>query len=600
MTTPMWALISLFSPLAAALLLAVLAPLRRRPAIAQPLSMAAALASLFAAVFAIDGTLSGGMRERTVPWLISHGQPLVAFGVHVDGISAAMLAVVAFVALCVQLFSVGYLDDEPAPSRGRYFAYQSLFLFSMQLLVVAPNLLQLFCGWELVGATSYLLIGFWYKKPSAARAAVKAFWVTKFADMGLLVGLVALFGYSGSFSWSAHLGTGPATVVTLLLLFAVMGKSAQVPLHVWLPDAMEGPTPVSALLHAATMVAAGVYLVVRAGPLFAQAPATRLVLAYLGAGTALFAALLALVQTDLKKVLAYSTCSQLGYMLAALGAGSTFAGFFHLTTHAFFKALLFLGAGSVIHAVGSNEMSKMGGLARKMPLTTLVFGAAALSLAGIPPFAGFFSKDLVIEAVTEKGLWLASASLLAAAFLTALYMGRAMLLTFFGPASQEAAHAHEPGLAMKVPLVLLGVLAIAAGWFGGDLAHLAGGEYHFHFGGVGALASLLALAGLGTAWFAWGTRRAEEPAPVRALAAFAQRAWVDRAYLFAYRRGLLVVSGAAAWFDRYIVDALVNVVGSVFILGARRARTVQTGNVQDYLYAVSLGAIALAAWSLWR
>ncbi len=605
MTTPMWALIAVFAPLASALLLAVLAPIRRRGGLAAAVSITFALASLVGAIFAVIGTLHAGGSDWTRSWLASGGAlPLsVTFGVHVDGVSAPMLAVVALVATCVQLFSTGYLDDESSASRGRYFAYQSLFLFSMQLLVAAPNLLQLFFGWEIVGATSYLLIGYWYKKPSAARAAVKAFWVTKFADMGLLIGLVALFGFTGSFEWTAQLAPAAATAVTLLFVLAVMGKSAQFPLHVWLPDAMEGPTPVSALLHAATMVAAGVYLVVRAQPLFAQAPFTQHFLAYLGAGTALFAALLALVQTDLKRVLAYSTCSQLGYMLAALGAGSAFAGFFHLTTHAFFKALLFLAAGSVIHAVGSNEMSKMGGLWKKMPLTMLVFIAGAFSLAGFPGFAGFFSKDLIIDSLSEHHLWAPYAALLLGAFLTALYMGRAILLTFFGPhESHEAEHAHEPGWSMKLPLIVLALLSVGAGFFGGDLWHLASltdyvhGVYHFRFG---AVASVLALSGFVVAWVAWGKTR-EEPALARSLAAFANRAWVDRLYVFGYRAGLLLVSDVAAWIDRYIVDALVNVVGSFFLLGARRARRLQTGNVQDYLFAMSLGAIALAVWSIWR
>jgi NADH-quinone oxidoreductase subunit L len=598
MSTTAFAFAATFAPAAAAIALAVAPPLRRRLILAATISITGALVSLGAAVAALAGVIADASPHlATAPWLTSGGHALVDAGVRADGISAPMLVVVAFVALCVQVFSVGYLDHEREPSLGRYFGLQSLFLFSMQLLVIAPNLLQLFAGWELVGATSYFLIGYWYEKPSAARAAVKAFWVTKFADMGLLVGLLLLASASGGFDWTASLDQSTATAVTLLLFIAVIGKSAQFPLHVWLPDAMEGPTPVSALLHAATMVAAGVYLVVRADPLFAQAPATREIMAYLGAGSALFAALLALVQTDLKRVLAYSTCSQLGYMLAAIGAGSSAAGFFHLTTHAFFKALLFLAAGSVIHAVGSNELSRMGGLARRMPLTAAVFIIGACSLAGIPGLAGFFSKDLVLDTVARSGLWLPAIALYLTAFLTALYMGRALLLAFFGPGAKEA-HAHEPGFAMRLPLILLVIPAVIAGYFGTSLNHLSGSGYEFRFSGTTILASVLALAGFGVAWLVWGTRRGAEPVPLVILARFASGAWVNRAYELTYRRVLLAISDGAAWFDRYVVDGLVNAAGAVFVTGSERARRVQTGNVQDYLWAVSIGAILLVAWSL--
>ena len=267
---------------------------------------------------------------------------------------------------------------------------------------------------------------------------MKAFWVTKLADSGLLLAIVVLVQTTGGFDWTAHLDEHTATIVTLLLVLAVAGKSAQFPFHVWLPDAMEGPTPVSALLHAATMVAAGVFLIVRTFPLFEQAPETRHVLAYLGAGTGLFAATLALVQTDLKRVLAYSTSSQLGYMLAGLGAGSQVAGYFHLSTHAFFKALLFLAAGSIIHAVHTNELARMGGLARRMPLTAMVFIVGAVSLAGIPGFSGFFSKDLILDELAGERLWLPLAALLIGAYLTALYMGRVVLLAFFGSESESS------------------------------------------------------------------------------------------------------------------------------------------------------------------
>nr|MBP6608394.1 NADH-quinone oxidoreductase subunit L [Deltaproteobacteria bacterium] len=459
------ALIALLAPGAVALLLAVATPLRNRKS-AIVLSVLAALSSLMAAILLVKGQLTPTPPQLlTVPWLLQGGVPFAEIGLRIDGISASMLLVVTFVASCVQIFSIGYMNDESPPAQGRYFTYHSLFLTAMNILVLAPNLLQLFLGWELVGVTSYLLIGYYYRKPSAAKAAVKAFWVTKFADMGLLIGLLVLRSKTGNFDWDATITPQAANLVTLLLFVAVMGKSAQFPLHIWLPDAMEGPTPVSALLHAATMVAAGVFLIVRGWPLFELAHSTRAFMLGLGSVTALLAATMALFQNDIKKVLAYSTCSQLGYMIAALGAGSLLGGFFHLTTHAFFKALLFLGAGSVIHAVHSNDLRDMGGLARKMPLTTLTFVIGALSLAGLPGLAGFFSKDLILEAVGEHGLSLWLVLLLVSAFLTAFYMGRLLLRVFFAPATEKSSHAHESGGFLLLPLVLLAVPALATGYF---------------------------------------------------------------------------------------------------------------------------------------
>jgi NADH-quinone oxidoreductase subunit L len=484
---------------------------------------------------------------------------LAQVGTLVDGVSAPMLAVVAFVALCVQIFSLTYMHDESKRSYGRYFAFHALFLFSMNLLVVAPNLLQAFVGWELVGLASYLLIGFYFAKPSAARAAVKAFWMTKLADMGFLFALLVLYVQTGSFEWTVEPTATVATLVTCLLFVAVMGKSAQFPLHVWLPDAMEGPTPVSALLHAATMVAAGVFLVVRADPLFAQAEATRDVMLWVGSITAVIAACLALVQTDIKRVLAYSTCSQLGYMVAALGAGSAFAGFFHLGTHAFFKALLFLAAGSVIHAVHSNDMADMGGLRRKMPLTAACFLVGALSLAGVPGFAGFFSKDLVLTALEGRASWVPWTLLMASAFLTAFYMGRVFVKTFMGAPSPKSEHAHEPGLAMSGVLVVLAVPSVLAGFLGGWLARTAGAEYHVHVGLTPIVASSAALGGIAAALFVFG--RGRSVGIMTTIARIDRLSPVDRAWEALYRGVLLRLSGALGWVDRYVVDGLMNGMG---------------------------------------
>ncbi len=594
------ALLLLFAPLVTALAIVIVAPLRARGRPAAWLSVGTAILSLGCALVLFSRLLTGAhqLGQETVRWLphaaLGHhafATAAIELGVRLDGVSVSMLCVVTLVALCVQVFSIGYLADEPPADLGRYYAWQSLFLFAMCSLVLAPNLLQLFLGWELVGLVSYLLIGYWWRKPSAARAALKAFWVTKFADMGLVLGLLVLFVSTGSFSWEGPVAL--ATPVTLLLFLGVMGKSAQFPLHVWLPDAMEGPTPVSALLHAATMVAAGVYLVVRADPLFQQAPDTQLVMAYVGSFTALFAAAVAVVQTDIKKVLAYSTCSQLGYMVCALGAGSQVAGFFHLTTHAFFKALLFLAAGSLIHGVHSNELSKMGGLFSRMRLTSIAFIIGALALAGVPGLAGFFSKDLVLEQVMERQLWAPLAALLVAAFLTAFYMGRVVVVALFGPPSHEAEHAHESGATMLAPLVLLSVFALGTGWLGATLSGLYAEEAHFHLSPVGMLASALAFAGLGCAYWMFGAPRGggailEAFAPLGRLA---RSSLVDDTLAWGYRRALTGVADAIGWFDRYVIDGLINLVGWATLAAGDRLRRIQTGRVEDYVYVLVVAVL---------
>jgi proton-translocating NADH-quinone oxidoreductase chain L len=358
--------------------LAIVFPLRRLGKPAAWFSILCAAGAFASAVMAWRiQSVAAHPVHLVWPWLPSAGKTIADVGVLVDAQSTIMLCLVSLVALLVQFYSVGYLHDEPAPALGRYYAYQSLFAFSMMGLALAPNLLQLFMCWELVGLCSYLLIGFWYQRPSAARAAVKAFWITKAGDVGMLIGIVMLYRAAGTFditelhslAASNALPMAGLSVITFCLYLGAMGKSAQFPFHVWLPDAMEGPTPVSALIHAATMVTAGVYLLVRTDWLFALTPNVLLIVAWIGAFTALLAAVLACVQDDIKRVLAYSTVSQLGYMMTAIGAGVAGAGFLHLLTHGLFKALLFLGAGSVIHAVGSNDLPNMGGLAKRMPQT---------------------------------------------------------------------------------------------------------------------------------------------------------------------------------------------------------------------------------------
>src|SRR6266571_3829144 len=472
------ALASLLLPAAAFLILALAGPFRRLGRPAAYLSILFSAASLVAAVAAWRVSAAGGFTERLFTWIPADAGPLAVVGVLADGDSTLMLILVALVSFLVQVYSLGYLSDEALPSLGRYYTYQSLFAFSMMGLVLAPNFVQLFICWELVGLCSYLLIGYWYTRPEAARAAVKAFWITKAGDTGMVVGIVLLWYQTGTFDFLqllqlADTGLIPLEglgVITFCIYLGAAGKSAQFPFHVWLPDAMEGPTPVSALIHAATMVTAGVYLLTRLVWLFRLTPDVMQIVAWNGAFTALLAAVLACVQTDIKRVLAYSTVSQLGYMMAAIGAGFASAGFLHLLTHGIFKALLFLGAGAVIHAVGTNDIFEMGGLWRRMPQTAIVFVIGTLSLAGVPLFAGFFSKEEILGAVLVGGFPVPFAMLLLGAFLTAFYMFRVVFVSFFGaPAASQAghhlegSHVHDAPPFMALPLWILAVMCVGIG-----------------------------------------------------------------------------------------------------------------------------------------
>jgi len=592
------ALATLVAPLGAALLSVVIPALRHRGAPAAMLTIVASLVATGAAGMLAAQDVAGTAIRATVPWLLVQGRGLGEVGVRLDAVSIPMLVVVCLVALAVQVYSVAYMHGETSRSYGRYFAFHALFLFSMNTLVLAPDLLQAFAGWELVGLVSYLLIGFHFDRPSAARAAVKAFWMTKLADMGFLFALLLLFARTGAFSWDVALRPEVAEATAALIFLGVMGKSAQFPLHVWLPDAMEGPTPVSALLHAATMVAAGVYLVVRADPLFTQAHWVQGGMLWIGTVTAVFAALLGLVQTDIKRVLAYSTCSQLGFMVAALGAGSAFAGYFHLGTHAFFKALLFLGAGSVIHAVHSNSMADMGGLGRKMPVTAVTFTAGALSLAGIPPFAGFASKDAILTAVEGRAGWVPWALLLATAFLTAFYMGRVLVLTFLGKPSAAAAHAHESPAVMTGPLLALAIPTVAGGLLGPWLARGLGEEMHLHLGLTPVLASVAAVGGLATSLVIY--LRGREAPLAATLAAMDRASIIDRTWAFGYRSVLLPLGSALRWVDRYLVDGLMNGLGWGTLEAGEAVRPIQTGRTRDYALAVVVGALVLLVLGTWR
>ena len=625
------------------LVLAIVFPFRRLGRPAAWFSILCAGGAFAAAVMAWRiQSVSAHPVHLVWPWLSSGGKTLADVGVLADADSTIMLCLVSLVALLVQIYSIGYLHDEPKAALGRYYTYQSLFAFSMIGLALSPNLLQLFMCWELVGLCSYLLIGFWYQRPAPARAAVKAFWITKAGDVGLLIGIVLLWRQSGTFDLteihslaaSGALPLAGLSVITFCIYLGAMGKSAQFPFHVWLPDAMEGPTPVSALIHAATMVTAGVYLLVRTDWLFALTPDVLIIVAWIGAFTALLAAVLACVQDDIKRVLAYSTVSQLGYMMTAIGAGAAAAGFFHLLTHGLFKALLFLGAGSVIHAVGSNDLPRMGGLARRMPQTATVFIIGTLSLAGIPLFGGFLSKEEILGAVWAGGLPGPFAVLLLVAFLTAFYMFRVVFLAFFGSSAPAAAvahgtapvtpppvahaalrnesvpegahvndppHAHEPPATMLLPLWTLAIMTMAVGVYttfgvGGVLSEPAAGEAAgpawLTPGAVGA-----AGAGILLAWLTY-QRRAIDAAslagmfgPIRqaALAKF----WIDDLFEAFYDVILLGFARIVGWVDRYLVDGVLNVMSAWTLVLGDELRGIQTGRAQDYVYGVAVGILAL-------
>ena len=579
------------------------------------------LASFLLAVAAFFQLPDGGaLVDRMFPW-ITAGELHVDFALRVDALSAIMILVITGVGFLIHVYSVGYMAEDADVAR--YFAYLNLFTAAMLVLVMAENLLLLFVGWEGVGLCSYLLIGFWYTDDEKASAGKKAFIVNRIGDAGFLLGLFVLFWGLGAHGvWTLSftdiqanasvLSVGTVTLVCVLLFIGATGKSAQIPLYVWLPDAMAGPTPVSALIHAATMVTAGIYLIARLHFLYAVSPAALALVAYIGAGTALFAATIALVQTDIKKVLAYSTVSQLGYMFLGLGVGAYGAAVFHLMTHAFFKALLFLGAGSVIHGMSDEQdINKMGGLRHTMPTTYWTFAVGCLAIAGVPLLSGFFSKDLILEEAYAAphgsvGLWLLGTL---GAGLTAFYMFRLLFVTFWGETRAEpevADHIHESPSVMTGPLIVLAGLSIIGGYF--SVPHFLAAVFEHHPAHVSFviryLPTLVGLAGIGLAYVLYvrepgrAERLGQQLATLHGL--LLNKYYIDEIYQAVFVRPVL---NASQWlwqvWDTQVIDRLVNGTAQTADASGSALRLWQTGNVQTYALSFLAGAMLILGYYLW-
>lgn len=551
---------------------------------------------------------------------IQAGSFTLAMGFEVNPLNALMLAVVTFVSLLVQIYSLGYMKDDSRIAV--FYSYIALFTFSMLGLVLSVNLIQLYIFWELVGVCSFLLIGFWYERPAARAAAKKAFIVTRIGDAGFLIAILMLVwhmpGHALDFTSIANafangdISGNLATWMAVLIFLGAVGKSGQFPLHTWLPDAMEGPTPISALIHAATMVAAGVYLVARTYPIFLASEAALHVVAYVGAFTAIFAACIALTQQDIKRVLAYSTISQLGYMMMALGIEAYAAGIFHLFTHAFFKALLFLAAGCIIHMLQEQNIFKMGGLFRRMRMTGWTFLIGALALSGIFPLSGFWSKDAILAAAYDADpvlFWIG----LITAFLTALYMARLFFLVFTGsPAAQsKAAKAEEAPAVMTVPLIILAIFSIGAGFVnipGADqMAVWLTGEAQaaHHSLLVIVLSTVAALLGILTGWLIYGKQPGSYERIAKRVPWLYQlsyrKFYIDELYDYGIVRPLRVFGYFLHLFDEFIVDGIVRLIANVTTAIGRTGTRLQNGQLQTYGLVSLLGIVLLAvAFVGWR
>ena len=602
--------------------------------------------AFLAALEAVREFLS--LSPSEIPWIksyftwISAGGFQADFALQVDQLTVIMLLVVTGVGWLIHIYSTGYMHDDPGYRR--FFSYLNLFMFFMLVLILAANYLLMFVGWEGVGLCSYLLVGFFFLKQSATNAGNKAFWVNRVGDFGFLLALFLIIRTFGSLDFSivlpraASMPTDPSgqmgtlTTIALLLFVGAAGKSAQLPLYVWLPDAMEGPTPVSALIHAATMVTAGVYMVVRSHAIFLNAPVAMQLVGVIGCLTALFAATIGLVQTDIKKVLAYSTVSQLGYMFLACGVGAFSAGIFHLMTHAFFKGLLFLAAGSVIHAMGGEQdMRKMGGLRKKIPITFWTMFMATLAIAGAPGFSGFFSKDEILNEAQRVSPVLWGLGVLTAG-LTSFYMFRLLFLTFFGAEryDEHQVHVHESPKNMTIPLIVLAILSVCGGWMAAP--QLMGGVNHFQqfltpvlatgaepagtaaqSGGGGgeilqALLGAPVIAGLLGFLLAWWfyIKSPETPkkladslaAPYKLLSG---KYFIDELYAAAIVRPLVWISDKVLWHgvDERVIDGAVNGVAFVSRESGDRLRRANTGNIRSYATWIVLGVLVFTSLLLW-
>ena len=602
-------------------------------------SIFASAFSFFLSVMTFIGLLKGGVSYTLFSWL-ALGRSSLDIGVMVDPLTCVMLLVVTIVGTLIQIYSVGYMHDDKRFSR--FFAYLSLFMSSMLGLLLADNFLVLFIFWEAVGVCSYLLISFWFEKISAARAGMKAFITTKIGDVGFFIGMMVLFSATGSLYFKdlpvAGEGSVLLTVAAFLIFSGAVGKSAQFPLHTWLPDAMEGPTPVSALIHAATMVAAGVYLVARSFPLFVSHQPSLVWVAYIGAFSAFMAATIASVNDDIKRILAYSTISQLGLMMLGLGTGGYSAGVFHLVTHAFFKALLFLCAGSVIHSLRIQDIQKMGGLLSKMKITGAAFIIAGLAISGIPPFSGFWSKDEILSMALENGHPILFAVALVTGLLTSFYMFRLIFLVLFGKERSEF-QAHESPMVMTTPLVVLALFAVFSGFLGSPFCGYAFQKF-LHLGAhnleamrpdypVMAISTLAGILGIGLAYTLY--IRNNKILSASARAKFAQlykvisnKYYFDEIYalliirpsirmaniFFRFDLGVIdslvdkaalltvVLSRIKGWIDLYIVDGLVNAAAMTVGFFSEKLRKIQTGLIQNYLLAAFLGVIIIAVFKI--
>jgi NADH-quinone oxidoreductase subunit L len=596
--------IILFTPLLSAAFITLFTQKQR--GLSATISVAAVLVSLAGSLLVF------AQADPTAPnqflWLDLGNFFQVPIGVTIDKLSKVMLLVVTVIGSLIHIYSLGYMADDEGKSR--YFAGLSLFMFSMLGIVLANNFVMMFIFWELVGVSSYILIGHWFSKDSAAAAANKAFITNRLGDFGFVLGILLLWSYMGSIDFAQlaittkYVVAGKAdltipTIAALLIFCGTVGKSAQFPLHVWLPDAMEGPTPVSALIHAATMVAAGVYMLCRVFFLIGASPEALTIIAWIGTITAVLAALMATQQNDIKRILAYSTLSQLGYMVMSVGLAAPDAAMFHLFTHAFFKALLFLGAGAIIYAVHhEQDIWKMGGLMKKMPLTFATFAVATLALTGFPGLSGFFSKDAILATAFEHNkpiFWLA----LGTAFLTAFYMFRLCVVVFFGKAkSDHAGHAHDGPGVMTVPLLILGVFSVIAGWpfIAGRFLTLPHEEAHSLFVPAAAF-SVFALGAVGA--FVLYSGKKQEPV---VIPLFANKFYIDEIYAFLIRWTHDLLASLAAQFDRLVLDGGIvrglfggGTYGLGFVL-----RFLQWGNLQAYALVFGAGVVVLIYYTLFK